>query len=167
MNHNFCFTNTQGNEIFLFFCTKVLKRRLLFCTLKPNQMQRGLSLLVNNNGVYIPCILLGCLVIIVVDFSYATFLFFFKQIFGRQMSSYGTIVTPVLNFCDISSGFQSQSGKPYFHLKETYMWYTLPEVHLWCNTCQNLVGMACMATAVPHMRVSAEAGYFLILMFYV
>ena len=37
---------------------------------------------------------------------------------------------------DISYGFQSQSGQPWW--RHTY--YTFPEIHLWCNTCQSIDG---------------------------
>ena len=37
-------------------------------------------------------------------------LFFFFKFFGRHMSFLVATGTPVLDFCDVSSGFQSQSG---------------------------------------------------------
>ena len=36
---------------------------------------------------------------------------------------------------DVSYGFQNQSGQPYSHLSETYIWCIFPQIHFCCNTC--------------------------------
>ena len=63
---------------------------------------------------------------------------FFKN-FGAHISFWGPLIPPFWTSSDIAFGFQSQSWQLYLHLAKAYMMY-IPEIHLWCNTCQALDG---------------------------
>ena len=52
---------------------------------------------------------------------------------------------------DVSSGFQSQSGKPYLHLVEAF-----PKIHLWCDTCRPFDCQRGGRSLFPHTCVSVE-----------
>ena len=46
---------------------------------------------------------------------------FFLNLGGHESFFVGPLIPPFWTSGDVSSGFQSQSGKPYLHLTEAYM----------------------------------------------
>ena len=81
---------------------------------------------------------------------------YFFYFWRTEVLFVGPLIPLFWTFGDIFSRFQSQSGKPYSHLAEVYVF---PKIHLWCDTCQPLDGQH-GRRSLPHMHVSAEDARF-------
>ena len=64
------------------------------------------------------------------------FVLFFKKNFGGQMSFYGAIDTPVLDFWWCLLWVSKVRVGSLIHTWQIHMWCTFPEIHLWSDTCQ-------------------------------
>ena len=81
-------------------------------------------------------------------------LFFFFKFLLDTCPFLGPLIPLFRTSGDVSSGFQSRSE---FYLIQTlwrHMWYTFPEIHLWCDTYASVYSQHSSRSLSPHVCFS-------------
>ena len=81
-------------------------------------------------------------------------IFFFLKFLLDTCPFVGPLIPLFRTSGDVSSGFQSQSGFCLIRTLRRHMWYTFPEIHLWCNISAGVYSQHSSQSPSPHVCFS-------------